>query len=102
MTVSSSKCIRDLLHVSNYDVPNDLLSVSLLALTQQENAPASNRRSASIASLNEQWNGPDWLPPDIRVGIVFVNLTHPPDGVVCFLHKITDILLEQLVPLQSV
>ncbi|PCD25307.1 hypothetical protein AU210_014414 [Fusarium oxysporum f. sp. radicis-cucumerinum] len=54
----------------------------------------------SIASLNEQWNGPDWLPPDIRVGIVFVNLTHPPDGVVCFLHKITDILLEQLVPLQ--
>ncbi|RKL11582.1 hypothetical protein BFJ68_g3649 [Fusarium oxysporum] len=81
MTVSSSKCVRDLLYVSNYDVPNDLLSVSLLALTQQENASASNRRSASIASLNEQWNGPDWLPPDIRVGIVFVNLTHPPDGV---------------------
>ncbi|ENH70162.1 mRNA 3'-end-processing protein YTH1 [Fusarium oxysporum f. sp. cubense race 1] len=53
-------------------------------------------------SVNEQWNGPGWLPPDIRVGIVFVNLTHPPDGVVCFLHKITDILLKQLVPLQSV
>ncbi|KAJ4104066.1 hypothetical protein NW769_009758 [Fusarium oxysporum] len=32
-------------------------------------------------SVNEQWNGPGWLPPDIRVGIVFVNLTHPPDGV---------------------
>ncbi|SCO92119.1 uncharacterized protein FRV6_16247 [Fusarium oxysporum] len=52
-------------------------------------------------SVNEQWNGPGWLPPDIHVGIVFVNLTRPPDGVVCFLHKITDILLKQLVPLHE-
>ncbi|EMT72066.1 Phosphoethanolamine N-methyltransferase 1 [Fusarium odoratissimum] len=82
--------------------PSARLSTQRAGKSDQENAPASNRRSASIASLNEQWNGPDWLPPDIRVGIVFVNLTHPPDGVVCFLHKITDILLEQLVPLHCI
>lgn len=33
MTVSSLKCARNLLYVSNFDVPNDLLSASLPALT---------------------------------------------------------------------
>jgi hypothetical protein len=63
---------------------------------------ALNRRSASIAFLNEQWNGPDWLPPDIRAGLASVNLSHPADAVVRSLREITDILLEQHIPLQSV
>ncbi|KAF9775619.1 hypothetical protein IL306_006253 [Fusarium sp. DS 682] len=41
---------------------------------------ALTRRSTSLAFLNEQWNGPDWLPSDVRAGLASVNLTEPADA----------------------
>ncbi|KAF4333292.1 hypothetical protein FBEOM_12878 [Fusarium beomiforme] len=41
---------------------------------------ALTRRSASLEFLDKQWNGPDWLPPDVRAGLASVNLSEPADA----------------------
>ncbi|KAM0256491.1 hypothetical protein ACHAPA_012141 [Fusarium lateritium] len=42
----------------------------------------STRRLINTNWLHEQWNGPDWLPPDVRAGLASVGTQEPSDKVV--------------------
>ncbi|KAF4445690.1 hypothetical protein F53441_10596 [Fusarium austroafricanum] len=63
---------------------------------------AASRRQVSVAWLDAQWNGPDWLPPDLRAGLPSVGLSEPANKVVYCLHKITKLLLDSQIDLRTV
>ncbi|KAM0545807.1 hypothetical protein ACHAPJ_011134 [Fusarium lateritium] len=72
----------------------------------RNNNPRSRRtedkRQVSIAWLNREWDGPDWLPPDVRAGLPSVGLQEPAALVVDCLRKITQLLKAKNLDVSSV
>ncbi|KAF4952397.1 hypothetical protein FSARC_12654 [Fusarium sarcochroum] len=51
--------------------------------------------------LNTHWNGPHWIPADVRAGLNQVGMTDPGDNTIHFLRKISEVAISAQVPLQS-
>lgn len=61
-----------------------------------------NRQTDGVAFLDHAWNGPEWLPADLRSGLGSVGLATPGAKVVKALGAVTSILVNNNIPLPLV
>ncbi|KAM0339758.1 hypothetical protein ACHAPU_010798 [Fusarium lateritium] len=60
-----------------------------------------DRQTSGVAFLDSAWNGPDWIPADVRLGLGSVGLPTPAAKVVKALEAITKLLLNNNISLPS-
>ncbi|KAM0338395.1 hypothetical protein ACHAPU_011334 [Fusarium lateritium] len=62
----------------------------------------ASKQSSDTAWLNAAWNGPDWLPVDVRAGLDQVRKASEPGDDVCrCLREISEAALSRDIPLDS-